>query len=215
MLRSGGSRRWFGLCGVLTLLAVVGCSNEKPGGKVTVPVGSNPGTPSADAPAQPKPAGGTRRIILLTNGNSPFWDAGRAGMEDAKKALNLADAGLDAILEVNDGTIGGQISKLRQYNSQADTAGVAISAIDAANSNVAEELKKLKKKGIAVVTFDSDVDRAKFRDARTAFIGTDNLQGGKELGICAKLLLPDGGEFVTFVGLSSAQTSPARTADET
>ena len=30
-------------------------------------------------------SGGEKRIILLTNGNSPFWDAGRAGMQEAEK----------------------------------------------------------------------------------------------------------------------------------
>ena len=62
----------------------------------------------------------------MTNGNSPFWDAGRAGLEDAQVELKLAEAGLQASLEVNDGTIGGQIAKLRQYKSQTDIAGIAV-----------------------------------------------------------------------------------------
>lgn len=131
-------------------------------------------------------------------------------MEDAKKELKLEESGLDAILEYNDGTIGGQLTKLRQFNSQTDVGGIAISAIDAKNVNVAEELKNLKKKGVAVVTFDSDVDREKFRDVRTAFIGTDNFLGGKELGVCAKQLLPEGGEYVSFVGIASAQNAKER-----
>lgn len=199
MVRSFGSPRWLGLCGVWALCSLLFGAGVLPTDQSAV---SSDGRCYAGAP--------TRRIILLTNGNSPFWDAGRAGMEDAKRELKLADAGLDATLEVNDGTVGGQLTKLRQYKSQNDIAGLAISAIDAANVNVAEELKNLKKKGVAVVTFDSDVDRAKFRDVRTAFIGTDNFQGGKELGVCAKQLIPEGGEFVTFVGISSAQNAKER-----
>src|SRR5713101_6156457 len=36
---------------------------------------------------------GGKRIILLTNGNSPFWDAGRAGMQEAEKDLRLQESG--------------------------------------------------------------------------------------------------------------------------
>ena len=43
--------------------------------------------------------GGTKRIIILTNGNSPFWDAARAGLQDAAKKLELDKAGLMAVVE--------------------------------------------------------------------------------------------------------------------
>lgn len=203
------SPRWLGLCGIWVLLAVAGCNDAQPA-KPAVPAagsGVTGGAAPTPGPALPTPAGGVRRFILLTNGNSPFWDAGRAGLEDAKKELKLEEAGFDAIMEYNDGTIAGQIDKLRQFNSQTDIAGVAISAINADNVNVAEELRELKKKGVAVVTFDSDMNRQTFRDTRTAFIGTDNFQGGVELGNCLKQLLPDGGDYVSFVGFADAQNA--------
>ncbi len=210
MAVSRGSVRWLGLCGIWALSTLLGCGDANPGGQPAAP-GAGPAASSGPAAGTaPKPVAGARRIILLTNGNSPFWDAAKAGMVDATRDLKLADAGLDAILEVNDASVAGQIAKLRQFGSQSDVGGVAISAVAADNVNVAEELKKLKEKGIAVVTFDSDVDRAKFRKVRTAFIGTDNFLGGKELGVCAKQLIPDGGEFVTFVGFASAQNAQDR-----
>jgi ribose transport system substrate-binding protein len=61
-----------------------------------------------------------------------------------------------------------------------------------------------------VVTIDSDVDRGKMRDARFAFIGTDNFAGGRELGRCARGLRPDGGQYVTFVGRTGAQNAVER-----
>lgn len=201
-----GSARWLGLCGIWALLAAAGCNDAQPG-KPAVPAA---GSATTAPPVQPLPVGGVRRFILLTNGNSPFWDAGKAGIEDAKRDLKLPEAGFDAFMEYNDGTIGGQLTKLRQFNSQGDVAGVGISAIDAKNVNVADELRALKKKGVAVVTFDSDLDRDTLRDARTAFIGTDNYKGGSELGVCLKQLLPDGGEYVTFVGLLGAQNAKER-----
>jgi ribose transport system substrate-binding protein len=151
-----------------------------------------------------------KRIIILTNGNSPFWDACRAGLQEADTKLELAKSGLRAVVEVNDGTDRGQIDKLRQFATQTDIVGVGVSVNTAGNEAIVEEMRKLGQKGIHVVTIDSDVDRDKHRDARFAFIGTDNLQGGRELGKCAKGLLSDGGEYVTFVGITGAQNARER-----
>jgi ribose transport system substrate-binding protein len=153
---------------------------------------------------------GEKRIIILTNGNSPFWDAARAGLQEAEKDLKLKDAGLRAVMEVNDGTPQGQLDKLRQYASQSDIIGVGVSAIDADNAAIADQLRELRKSGIQVVTIDSDLDRGKFRDARFAYLGTDNFIGGRELGKCIKYLRPNGGEYVTFVGRVGAQNAIER-----
>lgn len=151
-----------------------------------------------------------KRVIILTNGNSPFWDACRVGLEEANAKLDLKKAGLKAVLEVNDGTPKGQIDKLRQYASQSDIVAVGISALDAANEAVAAQMRALKAKGVHVITIDSDVDRDTMRDVRFAFVGTDNLQGGRELGKCARGIRPDGGEYVTFVGRKAAQNAIER-----
>ena len=151
-----------------------------------------------------------KRVIILTNGNSPFWDACRVGLQEADKDIKLKDAGLRAVLEVNDGTPKGQLDKLRQYASVGDVAALGISALDATNAAVADQLRELQKKGIKVVTIDSDVDRGQMRDARFAFVGTDNLAGGRELGKCAKGIRPTGGEYVTFVGRKAAQNAVER-----
>lgn len=164
---------------------------------------------SASVPS-PRVFAQTKRIIVLENGNSPFWDAARAGLQDAAKKLKLKRAALSAVLEVNDGTPAGQLEKLQQFNTQSDIVGVGVSAVDADNAAIAEELRKLQKRGVAVVTIDSDVDRAKFRDCRFAFIGTDNRLGGVELGRCAKGLRPSGGGYVTFVGRTGAQNAIER-----
>ena len=160
--------------------------------------------------AKPDAGGAVKRIILLTNGDSPYWDACRAGLSAANGELKLADSGLKAVMEVNDGTPQGQLQKLQQYGTQNDIAAVGVSAIDADNVAVADELRALQKKGIKVLTIDSDLDRAKYSDARFAFIGTDNLTGGKVLGKCAKGLREEGGQYVTFVGRTGAQNAKER-----
>ncbi len=146
--------------------------------------------------------GGRTRIVLLNNTDSPFWDAARAGIDKAAVDLKLADLGYSAGMDTNDGTDQGQIEKLRQYGTQNDIAAVVISPTSAANPAVADELKKLKAKGIIIGTFDSDLDE-KFRSIREFYVGTDNVQGGKVLGTAAKNLKPEGGQYVQFVGLDS------------
>ncbi len=85
-----------------------------------------------------------RRIVLLTNGNSPYWDAVRIGLQHGDQEFDLQSAGLKAIMEVNDGTPAGQISKLRQFANQADIAAVAVSALDSNNVAVADEMRNLQ-----------------------------------------------------------------------
>jgi ribose transport system substrate-binding protein len=165
---------------------------------------------AGSAPQGSDAAASVRRIVVLINGDSPFWDACRAGIKDADKELKLKDAGLRAVLETNDGTVPGQLDKLRQLRSQTDIAAVAVSAIEGNNVAVYEELKKLRHGGLPVITIDSDVDREKFRDGRFAFIGTDNYAAGKELGICLQQILPEGGDYVTFVGRTGAQNAIER-----
>ena len=167
--------------------------------------------PPAGAPAAPASASsaGLKRIILLTNGNSPFWDACRAGLQDADKELKLAEAGMQAVLEVNDGTPQGQLDKLRQFGSQPDVVAIGVSVIDANNVAIADQMRELKSRGVKIVAIDSDL-KEDLHDARTAFIGTNNLVGGRELGVCARNLRPEGGEYVTFVGRTGAQNAIER-----
>ncbi|MGD9645036.1 MAG: substrate-binding domain-containing protein [Pirellulales bacterium] len=190
--RQGSSRSQFvvpvSLAGLFALLAlfVAGCGGPQNGA----------GT-----------AGGAsgRRFVVLINGDSPFWDALRVGMQRSAEEL-----GVTAVMETNNGTPSGQLERLRQLASQSDIAGLALSVTDASNISIVDELRGFQQRGIPVIAVDSDVDREKFRDARTAFVGTDNLKGGRTLGQCAKTLRPDGGAYVQFVGLTGAQNAIER-----
>lgn len=142
----------------------------------------------------------TRRIIILTNAVSPFWDAADVGAQNAARDFNVADAGLRVVFDKNTKGTEGQIAKLKEFAGANDIAGVAISVTDPKNAALTAAMRKLQKSGVKVITLDSDVDRETSRDARFAYIGTDNVVGGRELGRCASGLVPDGGKYAAFVG---------------
>ena len=183
------------------LLLVVGCAERRPA------------APAAGAPAGTS-ATGVKRFVFVTNGDDPFWDACNAGLVEGAKRSGLADRGLRVVMEKNNGTAQGQIEKLRQFGSQSDIAGVAISVIQAENIAIVEEMKNLTAKGVKVITVDGDVNRASFRDARPFYIGTDNVVGGRLLGAAAKAILAargtTSGGYVQFAGFTDNDNARAR-----
>ncbi len=190
------SRRFvLGACCALVAGVLTGCPKDNAGG------GGAGGAGSA----------GSKRIVILTNGDDPFWDACESGAKQAELDLELAGKGLTVAFERADFTDQGQIDKLKQYNLQSDIAAVGISVFNPESRAIAEELRQLQKKGVKVITIDGDMNREKFRDARYAYLGTDNLVAGKELGRAAKALA--GGtplKHVFFVGSTTAANAVAR-----
>src|SRR5262245_31054705 len=161
-----------------------------------------------------RPGGATKRIMFVTNGDDPFWDACLSGLKEGEKQFKLSEVGLSVHRDVNNGTAEGQIEKLRQYATQDDIAGVAISVIQADNLAIIEEMRNLQKKGIKIITVDGDVNRAQYRDARSYYIGTDNIVGGQTLGIAARALLRDReikeGGYVQYAGFTDNDNARSR-----
>src|SRR5262245_14510346 len=156
----------------------------------------------------------TKRLMFVTNGDDPFWDALLSGLNEGAKQHKLAEAGMSVHRDVNNGTAEGQIEKLRQYATQDDIAGVAVSVIQAGNLASNEEVRKLQKKGVKIITVDGDVNRNDFRDARSFYIGTDNIVGGRTLGTAAKALLEakgvrEGG-YVQYAGFTDNDNARSR-----
>lgn len=146
------------------------------------------------------PGAKTKRIIILTNGDNPFWDPCEAGAKAAEKELKLKEAGYEVTFERADFTVKGQLDKLKQYSLATDVVAVGISVYDATSPAIADALQKLKNQGIKIITIDGDVDRERFRDVRYAYLGTDNIIGGRELGRATLALRPQGGKYAFFVG---------------
>src|SRR5437660_1359165 len=78
----------------------LGCGDE-------TPTGGKAGGGGAAKSGGEVAAGGDFKIVILTNGSSPFWDACDRGLQDAGKKL-----GVRVELVRNDATEGGQIRRL-------------------------------------------------------------------------------------------------------
>jgi ribose transport system substrate-binding protein len=185
-------RNYLAAAAILALVIMTGCNS------------------SSSSSGESNASSGVKRVILLTNGADPFWDAMFVGMQDAERDFKLADAGLQTKMEVNDGTPKGQIDRLRQFANQTDIAAVAVSVTDAKNPAIARAMEDCQKAGIKIIAIDSDVDRSMNRSARFAYLGTDNVIGGQELGKATAGIRPDGGKYATFVGLKGAANAIER-----
>jgi ribose transport system substrate-binding protein len=198
---------WIALLFAGCLLPCAGCSEQKPAAPATGAAAASPNAAAAGA-------AGPKRLIFITNGDDPFWDACNAGLVEGAKRFGIDRQGLRVVMEKNNGTAQGQIEKLRQLGSQSDVAGVAISVIQAENAAIVEEMKNLAAKGVQVITVDGDVNRTTFRDARPYYIGTDNIVGGRLLGTAARTLLESRGKtsggYVQFAGFTDNDNARAR-----
>ncbi|HSB27590.1 MAG TPA: sugar-binding protein, partial [Pyrinomonadaceae bacterium] len=81
--------------------------------------------------------------------------------------------------------------------------GIAISPVDPANQS--PMLNRAAAQAL-VVTQDSDAPNSN----RTCYIGTDNVEAGRQAGRLVKEALPQGGKIMVFVGVLDAQNARER-----
>src|SRR5207247_3235353 len=122
---------------------------------------TNTGSGTTGGPA----SGGVKRIIILTNGESPFWDACRQGLEAAEKDFGLTGAGLKASLEVNDGTEEGQLARLRQEASHSDIVAVDAAVTKEDYAAIAAQIRQHRGRGVQNINIQCDVNDRRFHAA--------------------------------------------------
>jgi ribose transport system substrate-binding protein len=181
----------------LASFSLLGCGDDS-SNKPSAGAGTGTGTGGANA----KSPADDFKIVILTNGSSPFWDACDRGLKDAGQKLGVR---VELVRNV-DASEGGQIRRLEQLATQNDVKGVGVSVLESEASGVLEQMQALRAKGVKVITVDSDGPR----EGREAFVGTNNLEAGRELGRLTAQLRPDGGKAVTFVGTLGAQNAKER-----
>lgn len=150
-----------------------------------------------------------RRIVILTVGPDPFFDAIEVGAQAAETELDLAELGYELDFERGDFTDSRQIEKLNDYAQEADVAAIAIAVYNPNSAAVTGAMRNLREAGVHVITLDGDVDTEEFRDARFAHIGMDQKALGRELGRAARELNPQA-RYALFAGSLSAQNAMQR-----
>jgi ribose transport system substrate-binding protein len=149
-----------------------------------------------DAPLKPT---GTLNFELITNGIVPFWSALGKGMDDEKAKLGCNAKWLGPQNADNNSQ-----KQIFEDAIASNVNGIGISVIQA--DAFAPVINSAIRKGIPVVTFDSDSPTSD----RLAYIGTNNYNAGVVAGEQAIKLFPNGGNLVAFVGNMSAQNARDR-----
>ncbi|GBC96097.1 Ribose import binding protein RbsB [bacterium HR16] len=177
--------RWTVLLIAAVALWLVGCAKKETT------------TTTTQAPSGEKKV----RIVLITNGNSPFWDPMEVGMKKAAEELGCEATSRRPTTD----SPALQRQIIEEYQAQK-VDGIGISVIE--SDTIGPIIDDLMNSGIKVITFDSDAANSK----RIAYIGTNNFEAGKAAGEAAKKLLPEGGKVFGFVGNQNAPNARERIA---
>jgi ribose transport system substrate-binding protein len=143
--------------------------------------------------------GGKHKLAFVTNNASDFWTIARKGTEKAAK--EIPDIEVEFRI-TSDGTAAQQRSVVDDLMAKGIN-GIAISPVDPANQT--DMLNNAAKQAL-VVTQDSDAPTSN----RTCYIGTDNVEAGRQAGRLVKEAIPQGGKIMVFVGVLDAQNARER-----
>ncbi|GIU39977.1 sugar ABC transporter substrate-binding protein [Shewanella colwelliana] len=140
----------------------------------------------------------TLRFAVVPKFHGAFFIQSNKGCQDAAAQIE----GVQCIYR------GPEIASVRtqdQIIEQLISEGIDGIAVAVTQSKFLAEnsLKKAQQAGIPIVTYDSDFDAptlAKYPNLRLAYIGTDNFEFGKALGVQLKTLRPNGGTLIIQTG---------------
>jgi ribose transport system substrate-binding protein len=138
-------------------------------------------------------------LAFVVNGASDFWKAAEAGLKKAQGELP------DFTLELKypeQSSVAIQ-QRLMDDLVTAGVKGIMVSAVDPKTST--DGLNKIASQ-TALFTTDSDAPQTN----RIAYIGSSNVDAGKQAADIAKKALPSGGKCLGFVGLLGADNAKER-----
>jgi|SRR5262245_10394042 len=142
--------------------------------------------------------GGTR-IAFVTNNTADFWTIARKGVEKADSELD--NISVDFKMPP-DGTAAEQKRIVDDLLAKG-VKGIAISPVDPDNQT---QLINEAVKQAFVVTQDSDAPNSQ----RACYLGTDNVEAGRQAGRLIKEAIPQGGKIMIFVGKLDARNAQER-----
>ena len=161
------------------------------------------------ASCQPAPSGGNtaggggagtkHKLAFVTNNASDFWIIARKGTEKAAREI----PNIEVEFRIpSDGTAAEQQRVVDDLLAKG-IHGIAISPVDPANQT--PMLNRAAGQTL-VVTQDSDAPTSN----RVCYIGTDNVEAGRQAGQLVKEALPQGGKIMVFVGVLDAANAQQR-----
>src|ERR1700742_4198645 len=136
---------------------------------------------------------------FIVNGASDFWKAAEAGVKKAQSEL----PNYTLQLKYPEQSSAAIQNRLMDDLVAAGAAGIMVSAVDPKTQG--DELDKI---GGQTVLFTTDSDAPKTK--RIAYIGSSNVEAGKQAGELMKKALPDGGKCMGYVGLPGADNARER-----
>jgi ribose transport system substrate-binding protein len=144
-------------------------------------------------------ASGKTSLAFVAGASTDFWTFAKRGCEQADRELP------DVTIEFRF-TTGGTAVEQRRVLEDLQTRGIdglAVTPLDPANQGpLIDQLARQ----IPVVITDSDIPNSQ----RRCYVGTNNVDAGREAGRLLKEVLPAGGKVMLFVGKKDAQNAKER-----
>jgi ribose transport system substrate-binding protein len=140
-----------------------------------------------------------KSLAFVVNGASDFWKIAEAGVKKAQSELPKYDLSL----KYPEQPSAAIQQRLMDDLVAAGTDAIMVSAVDPKTST--EALNRVGGQ-VPLFTTDSDAPDSK----RIAYIGSSNVELGKDAGELMKKALPSGGKCMGFVGLPGADNARER-----
>jgi ribose transport system substrate-binding protein len=140
-----------------------------------------------------------KKLAFVVNGASDFWKIAEAGVKKAQGELPKYELSL----KYPEQSAAAIQQRLMDDLVAAGTSAIMVSSVDPKTST--EALDRIAKQ-VPLFTTDSDAPNSK----RLAYIGSSNVELGKDAGGLMKKALPNGGKCMGFVGLPGADNARER-----
>jgi ribose transport system substrate-binding protein len=140
-----------------------------------------------------------KQLYFVVNGASDFWKAAEAGVKKAQGEL----PNYTLSLKYPEQSSAAIQNRLMDDLVAGGAAGIMVSSVDPKT-----QIDELNKIGGSVALFTTDSDAPKSK--RVAYIGSSNVDAGKQAGELMKKALPNGAKCMGFVGLPGADNARER-----
>jgi ribose transport system substrate-binding protein len=140
-----------------------------------------------------------KTLAFVVNGASDFWKAAEAGVKKAQGEL----PNYTLVFKYPEQSSAAIQTRMMDDLVAAGVAGIMVSAVDP--KTMGDALNRVGGQ-VALFTTDSDAPNSK----RIAYIGSSNVDAGKQAGQLMLKAMPNGGKCMGFVGLPGADNARER-----